>query len=301
MYRYSGEDLRVAYAATAGERARRSHSSDFMSKPKAEQDAWWIEQEKISAMRRRAKIAYQTGRPAPMRRRDFADPPLPNRQYVTIETTVFRDPRMSKTEAATLAIITAWAGTNGYADFTHTQLGEKVNRSRSTMKRVIKNLKAREYLDVEILRYPNGKAKCLRLRPTDQAWPFWHSHRQDPEPCGFTPAPPITNPLKGEDMEDLNEPDDDSLLEGMDPEAVRLYREIVSNIPMTDALVEKTGMDRGKAIDHLVKLIVTGHLVIDENLKTGEYSLVPTKKVADVVPKDALRQRRQRRRRLFRP
>lgn len=283
---YTGEDIRIANAATAGEQAHRRHASSFMAKPQAEQDAWWAEQEKLSAMRRRAKIAYQSGRPAPKRRRDFADPPLPNRQYATIETTIFRDPRMSKTEAAALTIIVAWAGTAGQCDFTHGQLGEKLNRSRSTMKRVVKNLKDREYLGVEILRYPNGKARCLRLRPTDKAWPFWHSHRQDPStpPCGSTPAPPITTSLKEEEtMERSMDADDEAFL-----------RSILAVHPQVKMSAEESGVSIAQAVESSIRLIAAGRLRLEDGPEGSRLVPLDANGKPPAMPKP-------KKRRLFRP
>jgi DNA-binding MarR family transcriptional regulator len=304
---YTGEDVRIAHAATACDRDRRAaYMAEQARKPQKQREEEAEEFFRQDAIRHehrvRGRAAYYSGRPAPKRRRDFADPPPPNRQYATIETTVFRDPRMSMTEAATLTVIVAWAGTTGRMDFTYGQLGEELNRSRSTKKRVVKNLKDREYLGVEILRYPNGKARCLRLRPTDKAWPFWHSHRQDPStpPCGSISAPPITNPLKGEAMEEKPlpaEPDEENPLAGMDPDVVGLYRELVAKeVDDADVLAEKTGIPKEQAVDHIVKLIVTGHLRIEEDARTGKFSLKPTRKPADVVPANnpAFKKRRTR-------
>jgi pantothenate kinase len=151
----------------------------------------------------RARAAYLSGRRA-RRRRDFADPPPDNRQYATIETTIFRDHRMSKTEAAALTMMVARAGTSGYVDITHRQLGEAINRQRSTSKRVILNLKDKGYVRVEILRHPNGRAKCLRIRPTAKAWPYWHPHRQT-FGYGSIFAPTITTSSK-EDSVDGKKP-----------------------------------------------------------------------------------------------
>jgi DNA-binding MarR family transcriptional regulator len=268
---YTGEDLRVAHAATACDQARRAaYMAEQARKPQKQREEEAEEFFRQDAIRHehrvRGRAAYYSGRPAPKRPRDFADPPPPNRQYATIETTVFRDPRMSMTEAATLTVIVAWAGTTGRLDFTYGQLGEQLNRSRSTMKRVIKNLREREYVDVEILRHPNGKAKCLRLRPTDKAWPFWHAHRQDPStpPCGSTPAPPITNPLKGEAMEDS----DVQKMIGL---------EMLKRHPQVQQAAKDGGVTIEQAADSTATLIAHGKVAVVASTEYGDlgFELVP--------------------------
>jgi hypothetical protein len=170
--------------------------------PKDERAKWDAEQEKIYAMRRRARTAYLKGQKAPRRRRRLGPHPAPSRQFATMATTAVRDVELSRLAVSVLIYLCALAGTTGYTDVTNRALGTVFNRSRSTIKRAVAELVDRGYVDHQLIHTPRGSVKCRRLTPTDLAWPYWHPKRQNPHGyCGSKDAPPITFPLKGESLE----------------------------------------------------------------------------------------------------
>ena len=183
--------------------AHAARMAAMRSRTPEEEDAHWAELRKLSDMRRRALDAYRSRKRAPRPRRHFKDPPKMSRQFVTMATHAARDPRLSKTAVALLVLICALAGTEGYTDARNEALGTQLNRHRSTVKRCLRDLIEFGYLEAELIHTPIGAVKCRRLRPTDLSWPYWHPKRKNPQPSsGFTSAPDLTFPLKGESIEE---------------------------------------------------------------------------------------------------
>lgn len=189
---------------------RKARTAEYLAMQPAQRASVDQENDRLQQIthlhRVRARAAYMRARPAPRRRRCFAQPPKESRQYVAMATTAVRDARLSKTTITLVAEVVALAGRAGHTDVTNEVLGQLINRSRSTVKRCVREAVEFGYLTSEIVCNARGSVTHRRLTPTDQAWPFWHPKSQKPQGiCGATTAPDITNPLKGESIDPENQ------------------------------------------------------------------------------------------------